>query len=87
MSSPPFIDLESGELDLGQIRAEIFPLAGLVVLFGGAALLPFLLTLLVGGSSLLGGLLTIVSQFILAVGTGIVLIYVVARGTQLAERQ
>ncbi|MDZ5811929.1 hypothetical protein U4E84_11310 [Halorubrum sp. AD140] len=86
MSSPPFIDPESGELDLGQIRAEIFPLAGLIVLFGGAALLLFLITLLVAGNSLLGGVLTVVSQFIIAVGTGIVLMYVVARGIQLADR-
>jgi len=86
MSSPPFIDPESGELDLSRIRAEIFPLAGLVVLFGGAALLPFLITLLVAGNSLLGGFLTVVTQLILAVGTGIVLMYVVARGVQLADR-
>lgn len=85
MSSPPFIDRESGELDLDQIRAEMFPLAGLIVLFGGVALLVFLLGLLVGGTSLLAGLLTVVSQFVLAVGAGIVLLYVIARGIQLAE--
>jgi len=86
MSSPPFIDPESGELDVRQIRAEAFPLAGLIVLFGGAALLLFLISLLVGGSSLLVGLLTVVSQFVIAVGTGITLMYVVARGIQLADR-
>lgn len=85
MSSPPFIDPESGELDLDQIRAEVFPLAGLIVLFGGAALLVFLIMLLVAGNSLLAGFLTVVSQFILAVGTGIVLMYVVARGIQIAD--
>ncbi|WP_435115602.1 hypothetical protein [Halolamina sp. C58] len=85
MSSPPFIDPESRELDLAQVRAEIFPLAGLIVLFEGAALLLFLITLLVAGNSLLGGVLTVISQFILAVGTGIVLMYVVARGIQLAD--
>ncbi|WP_332898809.1 hypothetical protein [Haladaptatus sp. CMSO5] len=85
MSPPPFIDRESGELDLRQIRAEVFPLAGLIVLFGGLALLMFLITLLVAGNSLLGGLLTVVTQFILAVGTGIVLMYVIARGIQLAD--
>lgn len=84
MSPPPFIDQDSGELDLGQIREEVFPLAGLVVLFGGLALLVFLITLLVAGNSLLGGLFTVVSQFVLAVGTGIVLMYVIARGIQLA---
>lgn len=85
MSSPPFIDQESGELDLGQIRTEVFPLAGLIVLFGGLALLMFLITLLVAGNSLLGGVFTVVSQFILAIGTGIVLMYVIARGVQLAD--
>lgn len=86
MSSPPFIDPESGELDVRQIRAEAGPLAGFIVLFGGTALLLFLITLLVGGSALLTGFLTVVSQFVLAVGTGITLMYVVARGIQLADR-
>lgn len=86
MPSPPFIDQESGELDFGQIRAEVFPLAGLIVLFGGVALLLFLIVLLVAGNSLLAGFFTVVSQFVLAVGTGIVLMYVIARGIQLAER-
>lgn len=85
MSSPPFIDQASGELDLGQIRAEALRLAGLVLLFGGIALLLFLLTLLVGPGRLLAGFLTVVSQFVLAVGTGIVLMYVIARGIQLAD--
>jgi hypothetical protein len=85
MSSPPFIDQESGELDLDQIRTEVFPLVGLIVLFGGLALLAFLLALLVAGNSLLVGVFTVVSQFVLAVGTGIVLMYVIARGIQLAD--
>ncbi|OYR49650.1 hypothetical protein DJ73_17220 [Halorubrum sp. Ea1] len=86
MSSPPFIDPESGELDVREIRAEAFPLAGLIAFFGGAALVLFLISLLVGGSSLLVGFLTVVSQFVIAVGTGITLMYVVARGIQLADR-
>jgi hypothetical protein len=85
MSSPPFIDQESGELDLRQIRTEVFPLVGLIVLFGGLALLAFLLTLLVAGNSLLAGVFTVVSQFVLTVGTGIVLMYIIARGIQLAD--
>ena len=54
----------------------------LVVLFGGLALLVFLVALLIGG--LVGVLSTLLSQLILAVGTGVVLIYVVARGLQLS---
>jgi hypothetical protein len=80
----PFIDPVSGELDLRQILRESLPVLALVVLFGGLALLPFLVVLLVAGNSLLGLLLTLLSQLILAVGTGVVLVYVVARGVQLS---
>ena len=86
MSLPPFIDPESGELDFEQIRAEAFPLAGLIVFFGGIALLLFLISLLVAGNALIAGFLTVVSQFVLAIGIGIVLLYVIARGIQLADR-
>lgn len=78
----PFIDPVSSELELRQIFRESVPLLELVVLFGGLALLPFLVALLVAGNSPLGLLLTLLSQLILAVGTGVVLIYVVARGVQ-----
>jgi len=82
MSSPPFIDPETGALDGGQIRNEVFPLAALVVLFGALALLVFLVPLLLTGESVIG---LIASQFVIAVGVGMVLLYVVARGIQLAE--
>lgn len=85
MSSPPFIDVESGELDLGQIWDEAFRLAGLVILFGAAAFLVFLLTIMVGETSPIALFLTVFVQFILAIGIGVVLIYIVARGIQLAE--
>jgi hypothetical protein len=78
----PFIDPVSGELDLRQILRESLPVLALVVLFGGLALLVFLVALLIGG--LVGVLSTLLSQLILAVGTGVVLIYVVARGLQLS---
>jgi len=80
---PPFVAPETGALDTAQIRAEVYPLAGLVMLFGALALIPFVLAMLLGASPL-GVVFTIIAQFILAIGTGIVLIYVVARGTQLA---
>lgn len=82
--SPPFVEPESGELNLRQIWAEALPIAGLIVLFGGLALLVFLLTILIAGGSAFGGILTVVTQFILAVGAGVTLLYVVARGIQLA---
>jgi hypothetical protein len=78
------MDQESGGLDFGQIREEAFPLAGLIVFFGALSLLVFVVMVLFAGNSLIAGVLTVVSQFILAVGTGVVLIYVVARGIQLA---
>lgn len=81
----PFVDLETRALDPDQIKTEAYPLAGLVMLFGGLALVPFVLALPFGGRSALGVFFTIVSQFVLAIGTGIVLMYVIARGIQLAE--
>lgn len=84
-SSPPFIEQESGSLDTDQIRAEAFPLAGLIALFAGLALVPFIFVFLTGGNSALGLLFTVIAQLILAVGAGIVLMYVITRGIQLAE--
>jgi hypothetical protein len=84
-SSPPFIDVESGGLDTDHIRAEAFPLAGLIALFAGLALIPFLFVLFLGGTSGLGVVFAVISQFVLAVGTGVVLMYVIARGIQLAD--
>lgn len=82
--SRPFIDPVTMTLDTDQILAEVFPLAGLVVLFGALALLLFLPAFLLG-RGLLSLIFTVLAQLALAVGTGIVLMYVVARGIQLAE--
>lgn len=79
----PFIDPQTRGLDTDQIRSEAYPLAGLIMLFGGLALIPFLLALFFRGG--LGVLFTILAQFIVAIGTGIVLMYVIARGIALAE--
>ena len=54
------------------------------MLFGALALVPFVLSLFAGGSPL-SILFIIIAQFVLAIGTGLVLIYVVARGIQLAD--
>lgn len=82
----PFIDQETGGLDTEQIRMEVYPLAGLIALFVGLALIPFVLVVAFAGNSALGVLFTIISQFILAIGAGIVLMYVIARGIQLTDR-
>lgn len=81
----PFIDTATGGLDTDQVKRESYPLAGLIALFGGLALLPFVFVFLFAGNSALGVLFTIVAQFVLAVGAGVVLMYVIARGIQLAE--
>jgi Na+/proline symporter len=86
MADPiPFIDRETGGLDTDQIRAEAYPLAGLIALFAGLALIPFVIVFMVGGNSFIGLLFTVLGQLIIAVGAGIVLIYVIARGIRLAE--
>lgn len=83
----PFVVDESGALDTTQIRTEAYPLAGLIALFGGLALVPLGVIFLVGGSSPIGFLFTLLAQFILAIGTGIVLMYVIARAIQLARQE
>lgn len=81
--SPPFVDLETNTLNLDQIRAEAIPLLGLVVLFGSLGLL----LVYIGADfyGLIGTIFALLGQLVFAVGTGIVLIYVIARGIQLAD--
>lgn len=81
----PFID-ETGALDTDEVWVEVVPLAKLVGLFVGIALVPLAIVFIGAGSSALGGLLTVLAQFVLAVGAGIVLMYVVARGIDLSDR-
>lgn len=85
--STPFIDFETGGLDTDQIRSEAYPLAGLIALFAGLALIPFVFMFLFGGNSALGLLFTVVAQLIFTVGAGIVLMYIIARGINLADNQ
>lgn len=83
--STPFIDQETGTIDTNQILAEAIPLAKLIGLFVAIALVPFGLVFLALGNSIVGALLAAVAQFVLAVGTGIVLMYVIARGIYLSD--
>jgi hypothetical protein len=85
MPSTPFIDTENGGIDVDQIAREAVPIAYIIGLFVSVALIPFLVVLLFGGRSLLGALLVFVSQFVLAVGAAVTLLYVVARGIELAD--
>lgn len=84
-STAPFIDPESGGLDLEQIKTEAYPLVGLIALVAGVALIPFVFTTLLARLTPIAMLLTVLTQFVLAVGTGIVLLYVIARAIQLAD--
>lgn len=81
----PFIDPQTGALDVDAIRQEAYPLVGLIALFAALALVPFAFIIAGFGGSVLGPLLTLLTQFVLVLGTAIVLMYVVARGIQLAE--
>ena len=84
-----FFASPSGELDTGRILYEAFPLAKLVGAVGLVALVPVLLRVLLadilGLGSALGLVLTLATQFVLAVGTGIVLMYVVVRAHRIAD--
>jgi|GEM_PF-581486 len=85
----PFFVSSSGELDTDRILYEAIPLAKLVAAVGLVALVPVFLQVmlsdLLGFGSALGLLLTLATQFVLAVGTGIVLMYVVVRANQITE--
>lgn len=79
----PFVD-RSGSLDTDRILAEALPIASLIALFSGIALVPFLLVALLGPTGPLGVLFTVVAQFVLAVGTGVVLLHVLVRAHRLS---
>jgi len=85
----PFFVSSSGELDTDRILYEAIPLAKLVAAVGLVALAPVFLQVVLGTilgvPSPLGLLLTLATQFVLAVGTGIVLMYVVVRANRIAE--
>jgi|AntRauTorcE11898_2_1112593.scaffolds.fasta_scaffold11970_4 hypothetical protein len=83
-SSTPFVDHETGLLDRDQIRREAEPLAKLVALFALLVLAPLLVAFALGGGAL-AFLFTVLAQFVLAVGTGITLMYVIARAIALSN--
>ena len=81
----PFIDPASGTINRGEVLAEAVPLARLIGLFVSIALIPLAVTYLFAGDSVLGAILTVIAQFVLAVGAGIVLLYIVGRGSVLTS--
>lgn len=82
-SSSPFVDQETGRIDRSRVLAEAIPLTELVGLVGVAALVPFAFVILLGPTGF-STVLTLLSQFILAVGSGVILIYVISRAIRLA---
>ena len=80
--SPPFIDNPAGTIDINQLLREAIPLAKLIGLVTVVALGPFALAVMLG---IFRRLFTLLMQFVLAIGGGIVLMYVITRAIQLAE--
>lgn len=85
--STPFVDRVDGTLDTTQIITEAIPLAKLIGFFVAIALVPFALAVLLGPRSGFAMLFTLVGQFVIAVGTGIVLMYCIVRGNQLISNE
>ena len=84
-SKTPFVDPESGTLNIARILTEAFPLARLIGLFVAVSLLPFVVGVVAfGANSLVGSAFVLVGQFVLAVGAGIVLLYILVRSRQLS---
>lgn len=84
-SSTLFFDESTGKLDDTQILAEAIPLAKLVGLVAAAALVPLAIALGLENVSPIAIVFVLVAQFVLAVGTGIVLLYVISRAIQLTN--
>ncbi|MEF8830899.1 MAG: hypothetical protein V5A23_05110 [Halobacteriales archaeon] len=83
--SHPFLD-DSGSLNFTPILVEAIPIAKLVLLVGAIALVPLTVALFLGPRSSIAALFVVLGQFVLAVGAGVVLVYVVSRANQMAAR-
>ncbi len=85
--SRPFFEPDSSELDTVQIIKEAVPLTKLIGAVILIALVPLLFRVvfsgLLGLTTGLGFLYMLASQFIIAVGSGIVLIYIIVRANQI----
>lgn len=83
--STPFVDRESGQLNVEQIIGEAVPVGKLVGLFVAVALVPILFAVLTGG--IFGGLMFLIAQFVLAIGSALTLMYIIVRALQIADQQ
>lgn len=84
--SRPFVDMEAGEIETAELWAEAAPIALLIGVFGAIAMGVFLVGFFLSDVFGFAGawLGAIAARFVLAVGAGVVLLYVVVRGRQLA---
>jgi hypothetical protein len=78
-----FIDPSTGSLDLDEILCEAKPIARLIGLFTAIALLPRLLEYFVGEPFGIP-IYSLVAHLVVAIGTGVVLLYVITRSIHLA---
>lgn len=86
----PFFRPRSTTLDTDQLLAEAVPLGKLVLVIGLVALIPLILQILFVEAlalvpislGLFQFVFAVMTQFVLAVGAGLILIYVIARGVQ-----
>lgn len=80
-----FVNEDAGGLDVDEIISEAVPIATLIGAFVAVALVPFALAFLLGPGSI-GLVFWIIGWFMLAVGTAVVLLYVITRALQLHEQ-
>lgn len=80
--STPFVDHDEWTLDLREIVAEAIPLATLIGMVGIVAAIPLAIAIWIGIAPLV---MTLLAQFVLAVGAGVVLLYIVARAIHLSD--
>ena len=78
-----FVEADTDTLDTDRIIEEAIPLAKLIGIIGVIAYAP-LAVLAIGVPPGLTFVFTLASQFLLAVGSGIVLLYVISRAIQLS---
>ena len=81
-SRPLFIDSD-GTIEIDRIVAEAIPLSKLIGVMGLVAVVPFAIASEV---AVLRGLFIALTQFVLAVGSGLVLLYIITRAMQLTEQ-
>ncbi|MFC3958360.1 hypothetical protein [Halovivax cerinus] len=86
MTDPrPFIDGRDGELDVDRILVETIPIAKLMGSFLLVGLVFFALATLTTSLGLFEFLLVVAGRFVLVLGGFVVLLYVIVRGSQLAD--